>query len=146
MLTFHDNIIFAQRQISTLTEMSDLILLWKLRKTLSYSLNAQFAHISWKLRSVITGWARRYRCRNNVYFTIYLINLLIFNSRPKYTSTWTCKAPLIPTNGSVMVSPLLHYIFLHSCRRLACFQFNQPNFMTYLRLYFPERLTVRKWQ
>ena len=34
MLIFCDNIIFTQRQISTaLAEMSDLSLLWKLRKT-----------------------------------------------------------------------------------------------------------------
>ena len=34
MLTFYDNIIFIQRQISTtLAEMSDLSLLWKLQKT-----------------------------------------------------------------------------------------------------------------
>ena len=35
MLTFYDNVLFTQQQISTiLTEISDLSLLWKLRKTL----------------------------------------------------------------------------------------------------------------
>ena len=33
MFTFHDNIIFTQKQISTtLADMSDLSLLWKLQK------------------------------------------------------------------------------------------------------------------
>ena len=36
MHIFYDNIIFTQRQISTtLAEMSNLLLLWKLRKTLN---------------------------------------------------------------------------------------------------------------